>query len=211
MHITVFSIIIPIGIGLWRHSFLESEAKWLLYMLIPVALNQFLSVWWLYYVEKNNIPFYYFYILMELLFVSRIYYGYLKDRVYRWLVPAIATGFTLLFIGTLARDINQIWVYSTHLRAIESAVILFFAGSYFIKVYRKQEIVHLHKQSGFWISGGLVLYFTCNILLFTFSELVFAQESKVFQSIWAVHAVLTILLYLSFTIALLCKKTETTF
>lgn len=211
MHITIYSIIIPIGVGLWRHSSLEKEAKWLLYMLIPVAINQFVSVWWLYYVEKNNIPFYHLYILMELLFISRIYYSYLKGRAFHWIVPAIAVAFSILFAVKLIGDVNYLWTYSTHLRAIEAVIILFFAGSYFVQVYRKQEIIHLHKSSGFWIGGGLILYFTCNLLLFTFSELVYAQESQVFQSIWAVHAILTLLLYLSFTIALLCKKKEKTF
>jgi hypothetical protein len=97
------------------------------------------------------------------------------------------------------------------MRTAEGVIILIFAGSYFVHEYKKQEIMFLQKTAGFWISGGLILYFSCNLLLFGFSELVFAQEKSIFQSIWTIHAVLTILLYISFTIAFLCKKKVTTF
>jgi hypothetical protein len=209
MHITVFSIIIPIGVGLWRHSILDNEAKWLLYMLIPVALNQFVSVWWVYYVEPNNIPFYHLFILLEILFLSRIFYGYLRKATYRWLIPLITLGFSVFFIGKILWNIDSLWIFSTHMRTIEGLIILLYAGAYFFNVYREQKIMHLHKTSGFWIGGGLILYFGCNLLLFAFSELVYVLELDIFQSIWAIHAVLTILLYCSFTIALSCRKTET--
>lgn len=209
MHITTFVILIPIGVGLWRYSSLEREMKWLLLMLIPVAANQFFSIWWSNYVEKNNLPFYYAYILMELLFVAKIYSLYLKRSRFRWLIPVLTICFSVLFIGKFLCDVDALWEYSTHLRTIEGIIVLFFASAYFLHVYRRQEIMYLQKTSGFWIGGGLILYFTSNLLLFAFSELVFAQESGVFQSIWSIHAILTILLYISFTIALLCKKTET--
>lgn len=209
MQIAVYSILVPIGVGLWRHSLLDREAKRLLYMLIPVALNQFISVWWLYYVEPNNLPFYHLFILMEALFFSWIYFGYLEKAKSRWFIPVFTFGFSLVFIGQFVLDPDSLWVYSTHMRSIEGIILIFYAGLYFVHVYKKQEIMHLHKTSGFWIGGGVILYFTSNLLLFIFSEMIFVQELDVFQSIWAIHGILTILLYISFTIALSCKTAET--
>lgn len=196
--------------GLWRHSYLEKEAKLLLYMLLFVGANQLFSNWWTHFVERNNIPFYHFYIVIELLFTSVIYYSYLRKSRVRKLIPILTISFLLFYIFSLILTPEKLWIYSTYERAIEGGIVLFMAGAYFIHIYRRQEIMYLHRTSGFWIGFGFILYFASNLLLFTFSELVFSQGSEVFQSIWAIHAILTILLYISFTIALLCKKTEMT-
>ena len=180
-------------------------------MLIPVGINQFVSVWWLYNVEKNNIPFFYLYMLIELLFLSRIFYSYLTAQFYKWLIPLIAGIFISTMVLYLLTDLDRLWAYSTYYRAIEAVIILFYAGSHFIEIYQKQDIMELHKTSKFWIGSGLILYFSCNLLLYIFSNLVLAQKIPIQQSIWVVHAILTILLYLSFTKALLCKKTEIKF
>ncbi len=206
--IAVYGIILPIGVGIWRYSYLEREAKLLLYMLIPIAVNQFISDWWLYYVTSNNLPFYHLYIMIELTFITIIYNSYLKKHRYRKFIPIITISFITLYLLSIIWNPDKIWIYSTYERAIEGVIVLLFASSFFIHVYRKEEIMYLQKASGFWIGGGLILYFASNLLLFAFSKLVYSQESKLFQSIWEIHALLTILLYISYTIALLCKKTK---
>ncbi|MFT6921822.1 MAG: hypothetical protein ACJA1C_000819 [Crocinitomicaceae bacterium] len=208
--LAIYGVLIPIGVAFWRYSYLEREAKLLLFMLLPVAANQLISEWWLYYVNFNNLPFYHMFIIIEFSFISLIYYSYLKKHRYRKIIPIVSVGFILFYLTSIVWNPDKIWVYSTYERAIEGGIILLFVGAYFIDVYRKEEIMYLQKTSGFWIGGGLILYFTSNLLLFAFSELVFSQESSVFKSIWVIHAILTILLYISYSIAFLCKKTETT-
>lgn len=211
MSIPVFSILIPIGVGLWRHSYLETEVKWLLYMLIPVAVNQLVSFFWMYYVADNNIPFFHLYIFIELMFLGRIFYLYLKRTRIKLIIPILVSAFSVFYIihVLLSPSVLMNYANATNMRAIEGVIVLFMVGLYFFNVYKKQEVLHLQKTAGFWIGGGLLLYFLSNVLLFAFSELVFSQDSLVFKSLWAVHAVLLILLYLNFTIAFLCKKTVT--
>lgn len=208
MLFTVFSILIPIGMGIARYSFLEKEAKWLLYMLIPVASNQFLSVWWIYYVEPNNLPFYHFFILMETVFLSWIFYSYMKRARFRWIILVLTIGFSVFFVGQFVIDIDLLFTYPVYTRSIEGVILLIYAGAYFVDIYKRQEVMYLQKTSGFWIGGGVILYFTSNLVLFVFSEVIFAQQLDIYQSIWAIHGILTFLLYLSFTIALSCKKAE---
>ena len=210
MHATVFSILIPIGIAIWRYSQLEYEAKWLFYMLLPVAANQFLSVWWVHYIEPNNLPFYYGYILLEFIFLCWIYHSYLHTFRYRWAIALLGGTFVLYYLVKFGMYPHMLFEYSTHDRAIEGVLILLFAGTYFFEVYRRQEILHLQKTSGFWIGMGLILYFSSTLMIFLFSEVIFEQELSIFQSIWAIHALITVMLYLSFSIAFLCKKMETT-
>jgi hypothetical protein len=211
LNITTFFILIPIFVGVRNYSKLALETKWLLYMLILVAINQFFSIWWSNYVMINNLPFFYLYILAEMLFITQIYWLYLKTSKFKLLIPIAALLFIALFMVKFIGNWEALWIYSTYLRALEGIIVIVFAGAYFVHEYRKQEVMFLQKTAGFWISGGLILYFSCNLLLFGFSELVFEQDAPIFKSIWVIHAIVMILLYLSFTIAFLCKKKETTF
>lgn len=204
--IAIYSVILPIIVGIWRYSELEYEARLLLHMLVPVALNQFISEWWLHFAGSNNLPFYHLYIIIEVTFLALIYNSYLKKHRFRKLIPIITISFILFYLLNMVWDLDKMWVYSTYERAIEAVIILLFAGSFFIYVYREEKIMYLQKTSGFWISGGLILYFASNLLLFVFSELVYMQELELFESIWEMHAVLTILLYIFYSIAFLCKK-----
>lgn len=204
---SILSILIPIGVGFRRYSILSTDARWLLFMLIPIAINQFASVGWIYYVNPNNIAFGHVYIVVELFFLSKIYYDYHKSNSWSVLIPATTGLFYLFYVVKLFLDPASFLVYSTHERALSGFIILVYSISYFISVYRKQEVLELQKTSGFWIAGGLILYFLSNTILYVFSELIFAQERVIFLQIWSVHAVLNFLLYISFTLALLCRKT----
>lgn len=202
----MFSILIPIGVGLWRYSSLSLDARWLLYMLVPVGINQFISAWWIYNVSPNNLVFGHIYTVVELLFLSKIYFDYHKPSRWSALIPVSAGLFFLFYVVKLFQNPSSFLEYSTHERALSGVIVLAYAVSYFISIYRRQEVLELQKTSGFWIGGGLILYFLSNTILYVFSELVFAQEKFIFLQIWSVHAVLTFLLYVSFTIAFLCKR-----
>lgn len=207
--IAIYGVLVPVGIGLWRYTYLEQEARLLFYMLVPVAANQFFSEWWVYNVEPNNLPFFHLYMAIEFVMLSLIFRSYLRSYSGR-IVELTAAVSIVIYLIYFAANPEQLWQYSTYARAIEAVIILVFAGLYFIMVYQKQEHIYLQKTSGFWIVGGLILYFSSNLLIFVFSDLVFRQESSAFSTIWVLHDLLTILLYIAYTIGLLCKKPEVT-
>jgi hypothetical protein len=135
----------------------------------------------------------------------------LNKTTIKRVIPIIAVAFALFYVIliTVYPSILMNYEEAAKMRTLEGVIVLFLVSTYFVDIYRNQKILYLQKTAGFWIGGGLLLYFLSNLLLFGFSKLVFAQDSEVFQSLWAVHAVLLILLYFNFTIAFLCKKTVT--
>lgn len=101
--------------------------------------------------------------------------------------------------------------YSTVERSIQGIIVLIFTATHLVQQYKQQEVMYPQKTSEFWISFGFTLFFSCNLLLFLFDDLVFSQNKVVFQSIWVIHGIVTILLYFTFTIAFLCNRKETKF
>lgn len=209
--ITCFLILVPISVGIRKFAYLEKEMKWLLYMLIPIAINQFLSIYWSNFIEKNNLPLYYLHILLEILFILMIYNGYLKKSIMKTVLRAAVILFSLLLIIKFSLYPEQLKIYSTLERSIEGIIVLVFAATHLVQQFREQEVMHPQRTSGFWLSFGFSLFFSCNLLLFIFDDLVFAQDKSIFQSIWVIHGIVTILLYLTFTIAFICNPKETKF
>lgn len=206
-YIVTFSILIPILVGLLRLNKIGVSAKWLLYMLFPVAVNQFISIW---YGSKgvSNFPFYYIYIAIETVFITIIYRRLLKTNFLRQALLLSSLGLVLTMIIYLLIDFNKIWESPDYFRAGESVIVLFFASAYFVEIFKRQEILYLHEVASFWISSGVILYFACNLMLFTFNKVLLQYGNHTALYIWTVHGILNVLLYISFTIALLCKKKE---
>lgn len=205
---STYILILPMVIGGVRFRLLGPGQRWLWIMIILVALNQFISRWWTYAVTENNLPFFYVYILIELVFLTRVYSFHLPPFRSTRILLILAGVYSLAWIIQFARP-GIMWQYPDALRTLESLLILFYAGSYFMKVFREEKILDLEREFGFWLSAGYTVYFASNLLLFAFSELVVKQESSIYKSIWVVHAVLTIFLYISLTIALWCRKKVT--
>lgn len=211
LNAVTFVILVPITIGARRFSNLDKGSKWLLYMLIPISANQFLSIIWSNFIGKNNMPFFYLYIVLELFFLLKIYQIHLKKSIFLHLIPLSLFTFLYFALWEFFGHPEQFWNYSTFLRSIEAIIVIILASCYFINEYQKQKVVHFYSTPGFWIHGGLIMYFSCNLLLFAFSELVYSQEKSTFLSIWIVHGIVTILLYISYTIAFLCNPKKTKF
>lgn len=205
VNISVFILLLPIAVGLFLYRRLARIQKRLLWMICLVALNQFLSwAWSAWIMPENNLPFFYCYILIEFLFLSVLFSELLENFIPKRITKGVIIGFTMAWLVVVIWPGN-IWTYPDYLHFAESVLILVFAGSYFYKVFVESKILQLEKEFSFWLSAGLIVYFSSNTLLFLFSDLVARHGGEVFNQIWTVHALITILLYLSYTIALTCK------
>lgn len=206
INISVFILLLPIVVGFIRYQRLGRDQKTLLWMICIVATNQFISwAWSIWIMPENNLPFFYVYILIEFLFLSFIYFKRFfphSPRPIRLIWPGIVLSIWLLiFLWP-----GAMWTYPDLLRAIEGIVLILFAALYFLQVFKEGTIVRLTDNFLFWVSAGILVYFASNILLFLYSDLIAEQRMEVFELIWMIHSVLTILLYFSFTLALRCQK-----
>lgn len=205
IYLSTYFPVVPIVFGILYRSRLSIIQKTLFWMVVFIGLNQWISEFSTHVLEsKNNLPFYRVYILLEIAFITRLFHLAAVTQKARRLGTVLLVIFTVFWLVAILG--GDMWNYPTYLRFSEGCIALFFAGYYFLKLFREAKIVYLTREPGFWIFGGLVLYFTSNSLLFLFSEFVLTLSTASFELIWTVHAVLSILLYISYTIAMLCKK-----
>jgi hypothetical protein len=204
IQISIFVTLLPIIFGISRYSFLSKEQRLLFWMVVLVSANQFTSQ----FLENhllnltNNLPFYRLYILVEFIFLTFIFRRLIdpENRIFWIIILSFSTYWTCdsFFLGT-------IWEYPEILRFTEGVLITSFCAIYFYVIFKNASVILILREFGFWLSAGLILYFASNSLLFLFSEVVLTLSNPSYYLIWTVHAFLTILLYIAYTIAIQCK------
>ena len=66
---------------------------------------------------------------------------------------------------------------------------------YFYTVIRELVIIQLEREPLFWISVGLLLYFSGNVFIFVSSNYVIQHSKALSLKLWDIHAVLYMVLY----------------
>jgi hypothetical protein len=203
---SIYITLVPLVFGLLRFSKLSLNQKILFWMILIISFNQLTSEFLESHVLNisNNLPFYRFYLLVEFVFVSILFKRLIQPKSGNVLLWIIVSIFSLLWISD-SFVFGSLWTYPDIIRFVESITIIIFGLIFFYKTFRNAKIVLLTNEFGFWFAAGLTLYFACNNLLFFFSEFVLTLSDHSYYLIWTVHAFLTILLYIAYTIAIQCK------
>jgi len=118
----------------------------------------------------------------------------------RWL-PAVVAGFALASLPSYAQPANLLH-FNTWQRFAESVLILGLVLLYFYRVIRELVIVHLEREPLFWVSVGLLLYFSGNVFIFVSSNYVLQHSKALSLRMWDIHAMLYMVLYGFYTWAL---------
>ncbi len=76
---------------------------------------------------------------------------------------------------------------------------------YFWELFQQTYSVNLGRQPGFWICSGLLFFYTCTFPLYGATNLLNRLPKVILANLLIILVLLNILLYLSFTIAFLCR------
>ncbi|MBS1661281.1 MAG: hypothetical protein JST68_09550 [Bacteroidetes bacterium] len=76
---------------------------------------------------------------------------------------------------------------------------------YFWELFQQRSSPDLVRQPAFWICSGLLFFYTCTFPIYGFTKLMQALPTAIIENLVAIFVLLNILLYLSFTIAYLCR------
>lgn len=203
--ISVFFPLLPGVLAILWFSRLSFAERIFGSMIWLIALNQLLAHAWVILTGEGNMPFFHVYILLETLMVCWFFYLILEQEMPRITLYILLLTFFLLWVG------NVLWYdgiegYPSLIRVLEGGMVIWLACWYFAKVLRERKIRKLHQTFNFWISAGLVTYSASSFMHFVFSTFIIHQSDDVFDAVWGVHALVTILLYITYAIAFVWTK-----
>ena len=205
---TQLAPLVPIIVGIVRYKKLSSAQQFFTIFLVFVGLNQLaatiISDIWL----KSNLPLYHLYILIEGVCIFLLYSKRFKDLPWvsknrTWAIGGYAL--MVLINGIFIQDIFALPNWS---RSIEGLLVIGVSIYYFYFIFKEGKIKYLDRSFWFWVSSGLLIYFSSNLMLFVFTNMLTNRNDQLFLGVWSIHAVLNFVLYGFYTIALLCQDQE---
>lgn len=183
----------------------ERHAKWvILYLLLclatTIAALGILKLGW-----KNNLVLFHLFTPLEYTVLSLLYYSVLSSARLKRLVLlsipvfiAIAAVFSL-FVQKYHTDSNS---YSTILQSI----LIILSSMFFLReVLLLQQVTSLQSFPLFWVSVGLLFYFTGSLITEGMMNYFFRYDMKLALRAYHFGYVFKYLMFLMFTIGALCR------
>jgi hypothetical protein len=121
-----------------------------------------------------------------------------KFFLYSFLIYLILAIVNILLVQT-SRNFNTV-TYCLGTFLLIAACIY-----YFWELFQQKSSIDLVRQPPFWICSGLLFYCTCTFPVFGLTDLIVRLPAVILQNLYSILIVINICLYLSFTIAFLCR------
>ncbi len=197
--VSTFLIVVPFAVACVRWRRLVKTQKRLACLVAVVAIVELVAnLLWRQYI--NNHPVYHVYSILEFLIILSIYSSYFDRTRINKVFFILGTSFTLFALANMLLWQSPL-EFNSNVTLTSSALIIMLSLSSFYRMLIGPVYTTLHLIPIFWISAGLLLYFSSNIVLFYLgSRVELTYEDSL--PIWGLHSIFNCLLILFFTVAL---------
>ncbi len=120
--------------------------------------------------KKDNTLFYHYFTLIEYSLFCRYFWYINKRTVFRRLSAVSVFLFFLFSSAVYFFQLTNIPVGSNYDFLIEAVLLIIFAVSYLIMLYKNPSETEMWKSPEIWVTLGIVFFFSLNFLLFGFFE-----------------------------------------
>lgn len=173
------------------------------FFLLYTLLNELIAG---YLVEnsQDTTEIYNVYAIVQLVFYTYLLSKFIRNkstiRLIRYFQPVyvLLSLLNLLFFQTLK-------VYNSITYSIGCLVIVALSIYYFYELFKQKRVVYLTKEPAFWISAGLLFFFTCSFPLLATANVLEGLSSSTLDTLQKLLTLLNVMLYSIFTISFLCQ------
>lgn len=203
MPVTCIPEFITTGYAIFLFRHLKNELRifcWFIFLSCAVELIG-MPFWWL---HKNNLPLLHVYVATGFFCLAWFYKTALRDFINPRIILVILFLF-LLFTLLNSAFIQKIFTFNSYALTVESVLVIIFSFSTLL--ISQDETVRDNGKEIFksinWINSGLFIYFSSNLLLFYFGDII-NKSFPVYlsQYTWLLHNFFSIIMYTCFFIAL---------
>jgi len=199
-----YSIWLPFIAGVVRFRWLSHGQRWI-FALVSLGLLTELGSGYLAEMYGNNMALSHIYVALEGLLISEIFFRSYPSLISRKWLRSLQVGY-VVFVIINGLFIQEMLAYNSYSRLMEALLMPPLAITFLAQVLRRLDVPRLERHPLFWVSIGILCYFSGNLLLFVYAEYVQGAGHEIFLAIWAIHGALMMLLYFSYFIALLCPR-----
>jgi len=115
-----------------------------------------------------------------------------------WVYPLVA-AINILFIQ------KKIDTFHTITYSLGGLLVVAFCVFYFFELFQRPQSVNLARNPDFWLCSGLLFYFSCSFPIIGMTNNLGSMPRFILNNLYTILNVLDVLLYISFSIAFLCR------
>jgi hypothetical protein len=197
---------VPIVLALVIFKRLSAIQRRLLLLVVLVFTTE-LTANLIWRKNLNNNPIYHIYAVLEFFLILRIFKLELTNLFSKYVFNVLFIMFAS-FAVINAVVWQSVYMFNSNVTTVSSFLIVVLVLVYFYSLLQKENLEPLGKTPIFWISTGMMLYFSTNLILFFITK----NETFVFEyryTFWSIHAGVNIILFCFYTYALWIRpKTE---
>jgi len=198
-------ITIPVLIGSLRYRQLSKECR-IIYFFTIIAWVTEISSYITRSMSINNMPLLHIYTVVEFTMISWFYHVLFKKMF---------SFSPLIFIAVLfacGSVINSVFIqrilsFNSYTRGIEAMLIIVYAVVFLYGFFFQSDTRQVTDNPALWITAGILIYFSGAATLFILSNYILPMGYQFNKNVWALHAMLSIIMYCFITVGLWKSKT----
>jgi hypothetical protein len=196
-YISIFSVIIPLLVGLFLFPKYNTEAKLMLLLLVLASLPQFGAQ---FIVNKNNLwALYNLFIGCEAAIWALLFYFSIKKNS-RWLILVFSSMFfSLYFYLVIIEGIAN--RFFSEMVCLSNLIQVLWVSIYFYQIYKSEDLFKIELKSMFWFCMAILIYAPCTYFLFAFNH--FIRNNASLNYLWSIHGILNTVYYLLIAVGFL--------
>lgn len=191
---TTLATLWPVGVGIRHYASLSTAHRYTFWFCL-ISLILMVSANVMFFQRENNLFIGHFYLLIQFLFLVRVFQLEMKDVInqrFFWLMMVFFTLFSLCntFLW------QPLTVHNTYARNLASVLLTLLSAYYFFHLIRRPFTIKIERLFMFWFSAGVLLYFLSSLFIFTVANAIQPFKSATIP-VWTIHAGLLWLFFLS--------------
>jgi len=200
--ISSISILFPFASGLYVYKNLK-DLRLFWYFITFCVFFELLSGYYAFY-GRNNLFLINIYTVIELVAIAFSFRAWIENEIFKKFIPWVCVLFIITW--TYLTYINGIIQFNDKATLYESLIILSLSGYFLISYVSKAEHAPF-RDSKFWISSGIFIYFATTMILF--SSLLFIKNPIIGKYFGFIHVIINFFINLIFFIGFLCRRAKT--
>ncbi|NIU00146.1 MAG: hypothetical protein GWN01_04160 [Nitrosopumilaceae archaeon] len=200
--LSMFSAFLLMFIGILRYKYLPQEIRLLLLFFIIVVANESFTTY-MTFKEKNTYWIFHIYTLIEYSLLILVLSYWQKNKVLRQ-----SLLWSILFYGMIwlvAKISIEKVTHFDNITAAISHIILVGVATYTFYTMSKENFRNLFRDPRFWISSGIIIYYTGNLLWLIFGNVMLSWPLTYLTIAWYLHWSINILANVFYAGGFLCQ------
>lgn len=179
--------------------------KYLFVFPIYLAITFLIETWavWIFYRGGTNALLYNLFTTFEVVFYIWMFKCIVQNKIFKKIISILIFVYPALSVAN--SFLIQRGGFHTVTAGLGSLVIVTCAIFYFYELFNSEKSVNLIRQPEFWISSGLLFFYSCSFPLFSLINNINSPTNRIIYVLISLLSIVNILLYSSFIIASLCR------